>query len=45
MGDNKFFSNINANSTSIGPRNPLTLDELTAFLRKLLNIAFTLMRE
>jgi ubiquitin-protein ligase E3 C len=29
-------------SSSPPPQNPITLDELTAFLRKLLNIAFTL---
>ena len=34
MGDDEFFS------TAL--RNPLTLDELTSFSRKLLNIAFTL---
>jgi ubiquitin-protein ligase E3 C len=40
MGDDEFFSS--ATSTSTAPRNPLTLDELTSFSRKLLNIAFTL---
>ena len=38
MGDDEFFSTGSVN----GPRNPLTLDELTAFSRQLLNIAFTL---
>ncbi|KAI0784812.1 HECT-domain-containing protein [Abortiporus biennis] len=38
MGDDEFFST----STSSGPRNPLTLDELTSFSKQLLNIAFTL---
>lgn len=40
MGDDEFFSSSNPNSTAL--RNPLTLDELTSFSRKLLNIAFTL---
>jgi hypothetical protein len=39
MGDDEFFSNA---ASSTAPRNPLTLDEVTAFSRKLLNIAFTL---
>ena len=39
MGDDEFFSTgLNPDV----PRNPLTLDELTVFSRKLLNIAFTL---
>ncbi|KAI1794750.1 HECT-domain-containing protein [Ganoderma leucocontextum] len=39
MGDDEFFSTgLNPDV----PRNPLTLDELTGFSRKLLNIAFTL---
>lgn len=39
MGDDEFFStNTNANS----PRNPLSLDELTALSRQLLNIALPL---
>ena len=40
MGDDEFFSTSNPGSTAL--RNPLTLDELTSFSRKLLNIAFTL---
>ncbi|KAI0820473.1 HECT-domain-containing protein [Trametes gibbosa] len=39
MGDDEFFSSGN-NPNS--PRNPLLLDELTEFSRKLLNIAFSL---
>jgi ubiquitin-protein ligase E3 C len=39
MGDDEFFSSA---TTPTAPRNPLTLDELTSFSRKLLNIAFTL---
>ncbi|KAI0039666.1 HECT-domain-containing protein [Auriscalpium vulgare] len=38
MGDDEFFSSGKNNA----PRNPLTLDELTAFSRQLRNIAFTL---
>ncbi|KAK7694083.1 hypothetical protein QCA50_003659 [Cerrena zonata] len=38
MGDDEFFSI----GTAGAPRNPLTLDELTAFSKQLLNIAFTL---
>ena len=41
MGDDEFFSSAST-TASTAPRNPLTLDELTAFSRKLLNIAFTL---
>ena len=41
MGDDEFFSSA-ATTAPTAPRNPLTLDELTAFSRKLLNIAFTL---
>ncbi|KAI0669125.1 HECT-domain-containing protein [Trametes maxima] len=39
MGDDEFFSRGNNPNT---PRNPLSLDELTEFSRKLLNIAFSL---
>ncbi|KAI0647654.1 HECT-domain-containing protein [Trametes meyenii] len=39
MGDDEFFSSGNNPNT---PRNPLTLDELSEFSRKLLNIAFSL---
>ncbi|CCM05435.1 uncharacterized protein FIBRA_07654 [Fibroporia radiculosa] len=39
MGDDEFFSSGMSNSA---PRNPLTVDELTTFSRKLLNIAFAL---
>ncbi|KAI0632541.1 HECT-domain-containing protein [Trametes polyzona] len=39
MGDDEFFSSGNNPSA---PRNPLSLDELTEFSRKLLNIAFSL---
>jgi ubiquitin-protein ligase E3 C len=45
MGDDEFFSSANAPSTATTtttPRNPLTLDDLRVFSRKLLNIAFTL---
>lgn len=38
MGDDEFFNK----SGSSPHRNPLTLDELTTFSRKMLNIAFTL---
>lgn len=37
MGDDEFFSTSNSSR-----RNPLTLDELVAFIRQLLNIAFPL---
>lgn len=40
MGDDEFFSSASAAANV--PRNPLTLDELVVFSRKLLNIAFTL---
>ena len=39
MGDDEFFS---TGMTPAVARNPLSLDELTAFSRQLLNIAFTL---
>ncbi|KAI0771097.1 HECT-domain-containing protein [Trametes elegans] len=39
MGDDEFFSSGNNPNA---PRNPLSLDELTEFSRKLLNIAFAL---
>ncbi|CDO70815.1 hypothetical protein BN946_scf184801.g6 [Trametes cinnabarina] len=39
MGDDEFFSSGNNPDT---PRNPLSLDEITEFSRKLLNIAFAL---
>ena len=39
MGDDEFFAN---GATPNVPRNPLTLDEITAFSRRLLNIAFAL---
>ncbi|KAI0755393.1 HECT-domain-containing protein [Daedaleopsis nitida] len=39
MGDDEFFS---TGTSPDVPRNPLTLDELTVYSRKLLNIAFTL---
>ncbi|KAI8978888.1 HECT-domain-containing protein [Trametes punicea] len=39
MGDDEFFSSGN---NPDAPRNPLSLDELTEFSRKLLNIAFAL---
>ncbi|KAH9890126.1 HECT-domain-containing protein [Cubamyces lactineus] len=39
MGDDEFFSSGN---NPDAPRNPLSLDELTEFSRKLLNIAFSL---
>ncbi|KAF7981928.1 hypothetical protein HWV62_30697 [Athelia sp. TMB] len=45
MGDDEFFASVSSSSVSStmsGPRNPLTLDELVLFSRKLLNIAFTL---
>ena len=45
MGDDEFFSSTASHSTTSGPpppKNSLTLDELTAFSRKLLNIAFML---
>lgn len=43
MGDDEFFaSSSSVRSAGATPRNPLTLDELTLFSRKLLNIAFTL---
>lgn len=53
MGDDEFFSaspatvtsaalTATAVSTTVAARNPLTLDELTAFSRQLLNIVFLL---
>lgn len=39
MGDDEFFSTGTAPNV---PRNPLSVDEVVAFSRKLLNIAFTL---
>ena len=39
MGDDEFFSTGN---TTESPRNPLIVDELKSFSRRLLNIAFTL---
>lgn len=43
MGDDEFFASApTASVKRETPRNPLNLDELTSFSRKLLNIAFTL---
>ena len=53
MGDDEFFSSspsvlssaalaANSATTATTARNPLTLDELTVYSRKLLNIAFAL---
>lgn len=45
MGDDEFFSahsSSSSNKTSSAARNPLTLDDLSSFSRKLLNIAFSL---
>jgi len=42
MGDDEFFSGLDAPARADAPRNPLTLDEITSLSRKLLNIAFTL---
>jgi ubiquitin-protein ligase E3 C len=43
MGDDEFFSSHSTSSiTSAAARNPLTLDDLASFSRKLLVIAFTL---
>ena len=39
MGDDELFSPA---TTPTAPRSPLTLDKLTSFSRKPLNIAFTL---
>lgn len=39
MGDDEFFSVASGTSS---PRNPMTLDELTAFSRQLMNIALSL---
>ena len=40
MGDDEFFASTSNTTTVL--RNPLTLDELVKFSKKLLNIAFTL---
>ena len=42
MGDDEFFSGLDAPVRANAPRNSLTLDEITSLSRKLLNIAFTL---
>lgn len=43
MGDDEFFSEASSSSGgSASTRNPMTLDELTAFSRRLMNIAFPL---
>ncbi|KDQ51194.1 hypothetical protein JAAARDRAFT_41256 [Jaapia argillacea MUCL 33604] len=46
MGDDEFFSSMNSavapSKTTSAARNPLSLDDLTTFSRKLLNIAFVL---
>lgn len=42
MGDDEFFSGLDAPVSANAPRNSLTLDEITSLSRKLLNIAFTL---
>lgn len=42
MGDDEFFSGLDAPTRANAPRNPLTLDEITSLSRKFLNIAFTL---
>ena len=42
MGDDEFFSSLDAPVRANAPRNSLTLDEITSLSRKLLNIAFTL---
>jgi len=42
MGDDEFFSGVDAPVRASAPRNSLTLDEITSLSRKLLNIAFTL---
>lgn len=41
MGDDEFFSSGGGNSGGV-PKNPLTLDEVTAFSKQLMNIAFPL---
>ena len=46
MGDDEFFSSSSSASTpvsvAVAQRNPLTLDELVAFSRQLMNIAYIL---
>ena len=43
MGDDEFFgSSSSSTSSSRAVRNPLTLDELVSFSKRLLNIAFTM---
>ena len=45
MGDDEFFSSpsaIPSSTSTSAARNPLTLDEITAFSKQLLYIAFTL---
>ena len=42
MGDDEFFSGLDAPVRANAPRNSLTLDEITSLSQKLLNIAFTL---
>lgn len=42
MGDDEFFSEATFSSGPVSTRNPMTLDELTAFSRQLMNIAFPL---
>jgi ubiquitin-protein ligase E3 C len=42
MGDDEFFSGLDAPARANAPRNPLGLDEIISLSRKLLNIAFTL---
>ncbi|KZT44623.1 ubiquitin protein ligase [Sistotremastrum suecicum HHB10207 ss-3] len=43
MGDDEFFASAAPNAT--GARNPLTLDEVVAFSRQLLNVVFALFTE
>ncbi|KAE9406832.1 HECT-domain-containing protein [Gymnopus androsaceus JB14] len=42
MGDDEFFSNLAGTASSISQKNPLSLDEIAAFTRQLLNIAWVL---
>ena len=42
MGDDEFFSSSTSVTTPAMQRNPLTLDELIAFSRKLMNVAYAL---
>jgi hypothetical protein len=42
MGDDEFFSEASFASGPVSTRNPMTLDELTAFSRQLMNISFPL---